>query len=235
MSAGAPRAGAPAASGTGGNPWVIAGLVALASFMEVLDSTIANVVLPYIAGGMGVSQDEASWVVTTYLVANAVSLTASPFLARRLGRKTFFLVCLALFTGSSLLCANAWNLQVGPEVCQDVQSGLNHEWLVTNGLGGYASGSIEGATTRCYHGLLVAALRPPVERTGEGVILPRSVGLRRDVCESRWMRWGAIMRPDRSCSNACLSTTRCTFSIRPGPPAFPSASCTARAPHCCST
>ena len=59
--------------------------------MEVLDTTIANVVLPYIAGGMGVSDDEASWVVTTYLVANAVSLTASPFLARRLGRKTFFL------------------------------------------------------------------------------------------------------------------------------------------------
>ena len=111
MSTGATRAGVPAASGIGGNPWVIAGLVALASFMEVLDSTIANVVLPYIAGGMGVSQDEASWVVTTYLVANAVSLTASPFLARRLGRKTFFLVCLALFTGSSLLCANAWNLQ----------------------------------------------------------------------------------------------------------------------------
>jgi MFS transporter, DHA2 family, multidrug resistance protein len=68
VSAGATRAGVPAASGTGANPWVIAGLVALASFMEVLDSTIANVVLPYIAGGMGVSQDEASWVVTTYLV-----------------------------------------------------------------------------------------------------------------------------------------------------------------------
>jgi DHA2 family multidrug resistance protein len=111
MSASATRPGAPAASGAGGNPWLIAGLVALASFMEVLDSTIANVVLPYIAGGMGVSQDEASWVVTTYLVANAVSLTASPFLARRLGRKAFFLACLALFTGSSLLCANAWNLQ----------------------------------------------------------------------------------------------------------------------------
>jgi DHA2 family multidrug resistance protein len=111
MSAGATRVGVPAASGTGANPWVIAGLVALASFMEVLDSTIANVVLPYIAGGMGVSQDEASWMVTTYLVANAVSLTASPFLARQLGRKAFFLICLALFTASSLLCANAWNLQ----------------------------------------------------------------------------------------------------------------------------
>ena len=78
--------------------------------MEVLDTTVANVVLPYIAGGMGVSTDEASWVVTTYLVANAVSLTASPFLARRLGRKTFFLACLGLFTLSSLLCAQAWNL-----------------------------------------------------------------------------------------------------------------------------
>jgi predicted glycogen debranching enzyme len=60
---------------------------------------------------------------------------------------------------------NAWNLQIGPDVCKDVQAGLNREWLVTNGLGGYASGSIVGATTRCYHGLLVAALRPPVERT----------------------------------------------------------------------
>jgi DHA2 family multidrug resistance protein len=92
------------------SPWLIAVLVALAAFMEVLDTTIANVVLPYIAGGMGVSDDEASWVVTTYLVANAVSLTASPFLARRLGRKTFFLICLGLFSISSLLCAQAWNL-----------------------------------------------------------------------------------------------------------------------------
>src|SRR6266581_2219330 len=60
---------------------------------------------------------------------------------------------------------NAWNLYVGREICGDVQAGLNLEWLVTNGLGGYASGSIVGATTRSYHGLLVAALHPPVERT----------------------------------------------------------------------
>src|SRR5271165_3221441 len=98
------------ASGAFTNPWLIAVLVALAAFMEVLDTTIANVVLPYIAGGMGVSEDEASWVVTTYLVANAVALTASAFLARLLGRKAFFLVCLALFTASSVLCAYAWNL-----------------------------------------------------------------------------------------------------------------------------
>ena len=113
MSDAAVGAGAPPAAGSGeaaSSPWLIAVLVALAAFMEVLDTTIANVVLPYIAGGMGVSDDEASWVVTTYLVANAVSLTASPFLARRLGRKTFFLACLGLFSVSSLLCAQAWNL-----------------------------------------------------------------------------------------------------------------------------
>jgi len=111
MSAAATRAGAPAAvSGAAANPWVIAILVALASFMEVLDTTIANVALPYIAGGMGVSEDEASWVVTTYLVSNAIILTASPFLARMLGRKTFFLISLGLFTLSSLLSGYAPNL-----------------------------------------------------------------------------------------------------------------------------
>src|ERR1700692_518249 len=112
MSAAAIQAGPPAsANGTGAvNPWVIALLVALASFMEVLDTTIANVALPYIAGGMGVSEDEASWVVTTYLVSNAIILTASSFLARKLGRKTFFLISLGLFTLSSLLCGFAPNL-----------------------------------------------------------------------------------------------------------------------------
>jgi predicted glycogen debranching enzyme len=60
--------------------------------------------------------------------------------------------------------ANTWNLSVGPDICSNVQAGLDHEWYVTNGLGGYAAGSLVGATTRSYHGLLVAALRPPVER-----------------------------------------------------------------------
>jgi DHA2 family multidrug resistance protein len=112
MSAGASQTGAPAATGgAGGNQWLIAVLVALATFMEVLDTTIANVALRYIAGGMGVSEDEASWVVTTYLVANAIILTASAFLAKRIGRKRFFLISLALFTVSSILCGVAWNLQ----------------------------------------------------------------------------------------------------------------------------
>src|SRR2546426_11442944 len=111
MSTGAAGTGTPAApSSAGASGWLIAIVVALASFMETLDTTIANVALPYIAGGLGVSEDEASWVVTTYLVANAIILTASSFLARLLGRKRFFLTCLALFTVSSVLCGFAGNL-----------------------------------------------------------------------------------------------------------------------------
>jgi DHA2 family multidrug resistance protein len=111
MSADASRTATPAANrGAGANPWLIAVLVAFAAFMEVLDTTIANVALPYIAGGLGVSEDEASWVVTTYLVANAISLTGSSFFAQRFGRKSFFLICLVLFTASSVLCGFAPNL-----------------------------------------------------------------------------------------------------------------------------
>jgi MFS transporter, DHA2 family, multidrug resistance protein len=111
MSATGSRALGSADINASANPWLIAVLVAFAAFMEVLDTTIANVGLPYIAGGMGVSEDEASWVVTTYLVANAVSLTGSSYLAQRFGRKPFFLICLALFTASSVLCGFAPNLQ----------------------------------------------------------------------------------------------------------------------------
>jgi len=111
MSAAATGALRPAANSAAVNPWLIAILVAFASFMENLDTTIANVALPYIAGGLGVSEDEASWVITTYLVANAVSLTASSYLAQRFGRKSFFLICLGAFTASSVLCGFAPNLQ----------------------------------------------------------------------------------------------------------------------------
>ncbi|MHC2254302.1 DHA2 family multidrug resistance protein [Bradyrhizobium embrapense] len=110
MSAAAIDAGSLPAPSVAVNPWLIAIVVALASFMEVLDTTIANVALPYIAGGMGVSEDEASWVVTSYLVSNAIILTASSFLAKMLGRKTFFLICLGIFTVSSILCGFAPNL-----------------------------------------------------------------------------------------------------------------------------
>ncbi|WAJ26306.1 DHA2 family efflux MFS transporter permease subunit [Antarcticirhabdus aurantiaca] len=93
------------------NPWIVAVVVSIATFMEVLDTTIANVALRYISGGLAVSADEASWVVTTYLVANAIVLTASSFIAKRFGRKRFYLVCLALFTASSVLCGFAWNIE----------------------------------------------------------------------------------------------------------------------------
>src|SRR3954471_22158331 len=112
MSLDGSRSRAAGGSSWGTNPWVIAVVVALATFMEVLDTTIANVALPYIAGGLGVSEDEASWVVTTYLVANAIILTASAFLEKMLGRKRFFLICLVLFTANSVLCGIAWNLQL---------------------------------------------------------------------------------------------------------------------------
>jgi MFS transporter, DHA2 family, multidrug resistance protein len=92
------------------NPWLIAVLVAIATFMEVLDTTIANVALRYIAGGLAVSGDEASWVVTTYLVANSVVLSASGWIAEMFGRKNFFLVCITLFSISSFLCGIAWSL-----------------------------------------------------------------------------------------------------------------------------
>jgi MFS transporter, DHA2 family, multidrug resistance protein len=108
----ATQAGTPAQAAETVSPhqWLIAVVVALATFMEVLDTTIANVALPYIAGGVGVSTDEASWVVTTYLVSNAVIITATSFLAKRFGRKAFFLTCLGLFTISSVCCGLATNL-----------------------------------------------------------------------------------------------------------------------------
>ncbi|WFU04242.1 DHA2 family efflux MFS transporter permease subunit (plasmid) [Rhizobium sp. CB3171] len=99
----------PAAGAT--NPWLIAVVVSLATFMEVLDTTIANVALRYISGGLAVSADEASWVVTTYLVSNATILVASSFIAERYGRRRFYLSCLAIFTIASVLCGLAWNLQ----------------------------------------------------------------------------------------------------------------------------
>ena len=89
------------------NPWLIAMVVALAAFMEVLDTSIANVALPHIAGDLGSSRDESTWVVTTYLVANAVVLPISGWLSSLMGRKRFFMICIALFTLASLLCGAA--------------------------------------------------------------------------------------------------------------------------------
>jgi DHA2 family multidrug resistance protein len=92
------------------NQWVIALTVTLATFMEVLDTSIANVALPHIAGGLGASQDEATWVLTSYLVANAVILPASAYFTTFIGRKKFYMICVALFGISSALCGLAPSL-----------------------------------------------------------------------------------------------------------------------------
>jgi DHA2 family multidrug resistance protein len=93
---------------TGGqNPWVIALVVSMATFMEVLDTSIANVSLPHIAGDLSVTQDESTWVLTSYLVSNAVVLPISGWLATRIGRKRFYMTCVALFVVSSFLCGIA--------------------------------------------------------------------------------------------------------------------------------
>jgi DHA2 family multidrug resistance protein len=92
------------------NPWLIAVVVALAAFMEVLDTSIANVALPYMAGNLGASNDQSTWVLTSYLVSNAIILPISGWLAGALGRKRFFMSCLGIFTVSSLLCGVAPSL-----------------------------------------------------------------------------------------------------------------------------
>jgi DHA2 family multidrug resistance protein len=92
------------------NPWLVAVVVSIATFMVVLDTAIANVSLRYIAGSLAASVDESTWVVSTYLIANAVVLPASGWLSNVLGRKRFYMICVALFTASSLLCGLAPNL-----------------------------------------------------------------------------------------------------------------------------
>jgi DHA2 family multidrug resistance protein len=92
------------------NPWLIGVVVSLAAFMEVLDTSIANVALPHIAGNLGASNDESTWVLTTYLVSNAIVLPISGFLVSWLGRKRFFLACIAFFTLSPFLCGLAPSL-----------------------------------------------------------------------------------------------------------------------------
>src|SRR6267143_6857763 len=92
------------------NPWAVALTVTLATFMEVLDSSIANVALRHIAGGFSAGQDESTWVLTSYLVSNAVVLPISAWLATRFGRKRFYMSSVAVFTISSCLCGLAPSL-----------------------------------------------------------------------------------------------------------------------------
>ena len=101
---------ASAPAGRTVNPWLIAGAVTIAAFMELLDTSIANVALPYIGGGLGRSYDEVTWILTTYLVANAVVLPMTAWFSRLIGRKNYYLLCVLLFTVSSFFCGLAPSL-----------------------------------------------------------------------------------------------------------------------------
>ena len=94
------------------NPWLLVAIISIPTFMEVLDTSIANVSLEYIAGGLAITNDQATWVLTTYLVANAVVIPISGWLSDAIGRKRYFMFSIALFTGASLLCGFAPNLTV---------------------------------------------------------------------------------------------------------------------------
>jgi len=94
------------------NPWVIAITVTLATFMEVLDTSIANVALPHIAGNLSAGADESTWVLTSYLVSNAIVLPLSGWFSGLIGRKNFYMACVAVFTVSSFLCGLAPSLGV---------------------------------------------------------------------------------------------------------------------------
>ena len=94
----------------GVNPWLVTVAVMLPTFMEVLDTAIASVALPYIAGSLSATNSEATWVLTSYLVANVVILPASNWFARRFGRKRFLLICVVLFTIASFFCGAAPSL-----------------------------------------------------------------------------------------------------------------------------
>jgi MFS transporter, DHA2 family, multidrug resistance protein len=94
------------------NPWLIAVVVSIATFMEVLDTTIANVALRHIAGSLAADQDESTWILTSYLVSNAVVLPVSGWLANVIGRKRFYMLCVGLFTASSMLCAMSTSLSM---------------------------------------------------------------------------------------------------------------------------
>src|SRR5262249_1920735 len=100
----------PLSMAGGRNPWIIGVVVSIATFMEVLDTSIANLSLRHIAGNLAAGPDEATWVLTSYLVSNAIILPISGWVATMVGRKRFYMACVALFTVSSLLCGLSTSL-----------------------------------------------------------------------------------------------------------------------------
>src|SRR5512132_532381 len=92
------------------NPWIVALAVMLATFMEVLDTTVVNVSLPHISGNLSATIDESTWVITSYLVSNAIVLPATGWLSRVFGRKKFYMTCVIIFAAASFLCGLAPSL-----------------------------------------------------------------------------------------------------------------------------
>ena len=137
------------------NPWFIAIVVTMATFMELLDTTIANVALPHIAGGLSSGIDESTWILTSYLVANAVVLPLSAWLSRYFGRKRYYMVCVALFTASSFLCGLAPSL------------GMLIFFRVLQGIGG-------GGLAPCEQAILVDTF-PPEKRAGAFAIYSMAI------------------------------------------------------------
>ncbi len=113
------------------SPWLIAVIVSIATFMEVLDSTIANVSLRHIAGSLAASQDQSTYILTSYLVSNAIVVPISGWLSNVFGRKRFYMICVGIFTVSSVLCATATTL---PQMIL---------WRVVQGLGGGGLAPVE--------------------------------------------------------------------------------------------
>ena len=111
MASAAPQAWTPERSAAGpNNPWLIVAIISLPTFMEVLDTSIANVSLQHIAGGLSIDTDQATWVLTSYLVANAIIIPISGWLSDVIGRKRYFELSIVLFTLSSLMCGLAPDL-----------------------------------------------------------------------------------------------------------------------------
>ncbi len=119
------NAALPRSAAGGRNPWLIAVVVSIATFMEVLDTTIANVALRHIGGSLGADQDESTWILTSYLVSNAIVLPVSGWLANVIGRKRFYMMCVGLFTFASLLCAlsDSLGMMLAARVLQGIGGG----------------------------------------------------------------------------------------------------------------
>ena len=118
------------------NPWIVAVAVVIPTFMEVLDTTIANVALRYIAGGLSAAEIDSEWVITSYLAANAIILPISGWLSAHLGRRNYFLLSIAVFTFASALCGMATSL--GQIILFRVIQGLAGGGLAAEQPGGLA-------------------------------------------------------------------------------------------------